>query len=54
VKQDARFMRPAEVDLLVANPSKAEALLKWAPTVSFEHLIEMMVEADLTRHRARG
>ena len=54
VKQDARFMRPAEVDLLVANPSKAKALLKWAPTVSFEQLIEMMVEADLTRHRAQG
>ncbi|HSU93212.1 MAG TPA: GDP-mannose 4,6-dehydratase, partial [Gemmatimonadaceae bacterium] len=54
VKQDARFMRPAEVDLLVADPAKARALLEWTPTVSFEQLIEMMVEADLTRHRARG
>ncbi|HEY2898394.1 MAG TPA: GDP-mannose 4,6-dehydratase [Gemmatimonadaceae bacterium] len=54
VKQDARYMRPAEVDLLVADPSKAEALLKWTPKISFEQLIGMMVEADLTRHRARG
>jgi GDPmannose 4,6-dehydratase len=54
VKQDQRFMRPAEVDLLVANPSKARALIGWTPTVSFEQLIEMMVEADLTRHRARS
>ena len=47
-------MRPAEVDLLVADPSKAKQLLGWTPKVSFEQLIEMMVEADLTRHRARG
>jgi GDPmannose 4,6-dehydratase len=54
VKQDARFMRPAEVDLLVADPTKARTLMGWTPTVSFEQLIGMMVEADLTRHRARG
>jgi GDPmannose 4,6-dehydratase len=53
VVQDARFMRPAEVDLLVADASKAKRVIGWEPTVSFEQLIEMMVEADLTRHRAR-
>jgi GDPmannose 4,6-dehydratase len=54
VKQEARFMRPAEEDLLVADPSKAKELLEWTPKVSFEQLIGMMVEADLARHRARG
>jgi GDPmannose 4,6-dehydratase len=54
VVQDPRFMRPAEVDLLVADPSKAKKILGWTPRVSFQQLIEMMVEADLARHRARG
>ena len=54
VVQDPRFMRPAEVDLLVADASKAKEVMGWVPKVSFEQLIEMMVEADLTRHRARG
>jgi len=53
VVQDPRFMRPAEVDLLVADPTKAKQMLEWEPKVSFQSLIEMMVEADLTRHRAR-
>jgi GDPmannose 4,6-dehydratase len=44
--QDERFMRPAEVDLLIGDPSKAKAELGWEPTVSFEQLIEMMVKAD--------
>ncbi len=48
VKQDPRFMRPAEVDVLVADPSKAHRVLGWEPQVSFEELIEMMVQADLT------
>jgi GDPmannose 4,6-dehydratase len=39
-------MRPAEVDLLIGDPSKAKAELGWEPTVSFEQLIEMMVKAD--------
>jgi GDPmannose 4,6-dehydratase len=47
-------MRPAEVDLLVADPSKAKTIMGWEPKVSFQQLIEMMVEADLTRHRVRG
>jgi GDPmannose 4,6-dehydratase len=45
--QDERFMRPAEVDLLVGDPSKAGAKLGWEPQVSFEQLIQMMVESDL-------
>lgn len=45
--QDERFMRPAEVDLLVGDPSKAHAKLGWEPEVTFEGLIQMMVEADL-------
>jgi GDPmannose 4,6-dehydratase len=53
VVQDERFFRPAEVDLLVADPSKAKEKLGWAPKVSFAELIAMMVEADLKRHRAR-
>ncbi len=47
--QDQRFMRPAEVDLLVGDPSKARRALGWAPAVSFEELIGMMVEADLKK-----
>jgi GDPmannose 4,6-dehydratase len=54
IVQDPRFMRPAEVDLLVADPSKAKRVLGWTPKVPFQSLIEMMVEADLTRHRTRG
>ncbi len=45
--QDERFVRPAEVDLLVGDPSKAHAKLGWEPEVSFEALIQMMVEADV-------
>lgn len=47
--QDERFMRPAEVDLLVGDPAKAKAKLGWEPTVTFEQLIQMMVEADIKR-----
>jgi len=49
VKQDPRFFRPAEVDILVADPSKARAKLGWEPRVTFEELIHMMVDADLER-----
>ena len=52
VVQDPKFFRPAEVDLLVADPSKARRELGWAPRVDFRQLVEMMVEADLARHRA--
>jgi len=50
VKQDPKFFRPAEVDLLVADPSKAAAQLDWRPKVTFKQLVEMMVDADLERH----
>ena len=49
--QDERFMRPAEVDLLVGDPSKARRVLGWQPTVGFEELIGMMVDADLEKLR---
>ena len=47
VVSDPKFFRPAEVDLLVGDASKARAKLGWEPTVSFEELIHMMVEADM-------
>ena len=47
VYQDPNFMRPAEVDLLIGDSSKAKDQLGWEPQVQFEQLIEMMVEADL-------
>lgn len=52
VKADPRFFRPADVDLLVSDPSKARQVLGWEPTVSFEDLVVMMVEADLKRLQA--
>jgi len=52
VVQDEKFFRPAEVDLLVADPSKARRALGWSPKVTFEQLVAMMVEADLARHRS--
>lgn len=47
VIQDPRYMRPAEVDLLVGDPSKAGANLGWEPAVSFTELVKMMVDADI-------
>lgn len=49
VKQDPRFMRPAEVDTLLADPSLAYKELGWKTTVTFEQLVGMMVDADLER-----
>lgn len=49
VRQDKRFMRPAEVELLVGDASKARERLGWRPTVDFKGLVRMMVEADLKR-----
>lgn len=49
VTMDQRFMRPAEVDLLVGDPSKAKRVLGWEPHVAFEELVEMMVKADIDR-----
>ena len=47
VKQDPRYMRPAEVDQLIGNSSKAKTDLGWEPTVDFRNLVTMMVDADL-------
>ena len=52
VVQDPAFLRPAEVDHLIGDASKAGASLGWTPKVSFEQLIEMMVDADLKRLKA--
>ncbi len=49
VVQDERFMRPAEVDLLIGDPSKAKQELGWEPETSFKELVRMMVDADLAR-----
>ena len=47
VEQDPRYFRPAEVDLLIGDAGKARTKLSWAPTISFEKLIQMMVDSDL-------
>ncbi|MDQ3147718.1 MAG: GDP-mannose 4,6-dehydratase [Actinomycetota bacterium] len=47
VVQDERFFRPAEVDLLVGDPTQAREVLGWSPKTSFEELVTMMVEADV-------
>ncbi len=44
---DERFLRPAEVDLLVGDPAKAHEVLGWQPEVDFPGLVTMMVEADM-------
>jgi GDPmannose 4,6-dehydratase len=53
VATDPRFVRPAEVDLLVGDASKAALELGWKPDIEFERLVAMMVEADIARLRAR-
>jgi GDPmannose 4,6-dehydratase len=50
---DPKFMRPAEVDVLLANPAKARQDLGWSPKVGFRELVAMMVDADLERLKAR-
>lgn len=51
VVMDEKFYRPAEVDLLISDPSKAHNQLKWKPKVSFKQLVNMMVDSDLERHQ---
>ncbi|MEO6886037.1 MAG: GDP-mannose 4,6-dehydratase [Jatrophihabitantaceae bacterium] len=51
VVQDPRFLRPAEVDLLIGDATKARTMLGWKPTVSFPELVAMMVDADLVEQR---
>jgi GDPmannose 4,6-dehydratase len=47
VEFDQRYLRPAEVDLLIGDPTKAQQQLGWKPSVTFEELVSLMVEADL-------
>ncbi|EGJ29153.1 GDP-mannose 4,6-dehydratase [Moorena producens 3L] len=47
VEFDKRYLRPAEVDLLIGDPTKAKKKLGWEPSVTFEQLVALMVEADL-------
>ncbi|HEY9650886.1 MAG TPA: GDP-mannose 4,6-dehydratase, partial [Coleofasciculaceae cyanobacterium] len=47
VEFDERYLRPAEVDLLIGDPTKAKQKLGWEPSVTFEELVTLMVEADL-------
>jgi GDPmannose 4,6-dehydratase len=49
VKLDPAFIRPAEVDLLIGEPTKAKRNLGWSPKVSFEQLVKMMVSSDIER-----
>ena len=49
VQLDKAFIRPAEVDLLIGDPAKAKKQLGWTPTVSFQQMIRMMVDADIER-----
>jgi len=51
VKIDPRYYRPAEIDLLVGDPSKARKELGWEPEVTFKELVKMMVDADIERLR---
>ena len=49
VRVDPALLRPAEVDHLLGDPSKARAELGWTPSVDFRQLVEMMVDADMAR-----
>jgi len=53
VKQDPRFLRPAEVDHLIGDPAKAKKQLGWTPSVDFKGLVTMMVDADIARHSGK-
>jgi GDPmannose 4,6-dehydratase len=54
IKTDSRFIRPADVDLLVSDSTKARADLSWEPQVPFEDLVVMMVESDLKQLQAEA
>ena len=53
VLEDPQFYRPAEVDLLIGDASKAKTKLGWEPTYTFETLVKEMVDSDLESH-SRG
>jgi GDPmannose 4,6-dehydratase len=52
VRIDPALLRPAEVDHLIGDASKARAVLGWSPSITFEQLVAMMVDADVERHTA--
>lgn len=52
VAVDKKYLRPAEVEHLIGDSSKAKRILKWQPSVDFQGLVKMMVEADLERERS--
>ncbi|MGA0093101.1 MAG: GDP-mannose 4,6-dehydratase [Chthoniobacterales bacterium] len=54
VKYDARYERPAEVDLLIGDPAKAKRELGWEPKVRFKELVQIMVDADLEMLEGKG
>ena len=54
VKQDPRFYRPAEVDRLIGDASKAREKLGWKPRVGFPELVRMMYENDLAEESAKA
>jgi len=54
VRQDPKFFRPAEVDLLIGDSSKAKRVLGWEPEVGFDELVEMMVDNDLKLEAAKA
>ncbi|MFM8322089.1 MAG: GDP-mannose 4,6-dehydratase [Chloroflexota bacterium] len=54
VVQDPRYVRPADVDLLVGNPGKARRIMGWEAETSFERLVQIMVEAELQLERAHS
>ena len=51
ITQDPKFFRPAEVELLVADPTRAKTKLGWEPKVCFADLVKMMVQADVERYK---
>ena len=54
VRQDPKFLRPAEVDLLIGDPTKAREKLGWEPDVDFPTLVKMMVTHDLQREATKA
>ena len=48
---DPAFLRPAEVEVLLGDPSKAKRVLGWEPQIQLEEMVREMVDADLVRHR---
>jgi GDPmannose 4,6-dehydratase len=51
--KDSRYVRPAEVDLLLGDSSRARKELGWEPAVSFKQLVTMMVDADVARLKSK-